>query len=130
MAEPLVSDYIREALRSAWFTVYLDGRNEHGSHVLPMPGNNIADVAQVELILAEYAEQIISEAEAAGHVIHDCVVTTWRWNRGWGEEPGYWEYGSYHADLTIIMCGTPYEQRQSRVSEDARAQSPEGGADA
>ena len=87
-----------------------------------MPGNTIHNVEDVEALLPEMAEQIISEAEAAGHAINDCVVTTWKWQSGWGNEPGYWEYGSYHADLTAIMCGTPYEQRQERVRAEADLQ--------
>lgn len=120
MTELLVDDFIRDALRSAWLTVYLDGRNEHGSHVIPMPGNHVADVASVELVLAEYAERIISEAEAAGHAIGDCIVTVWRRTQ-FGDHPaesGY-EYLGYHADLTAIMCGTPYEQRQNRLRSEA-----------
>lgn len=108
-----MDDHMKQELRSPWMVVFLDGRNEHGSHVLPMPGNTIADVEQVEALLPETAEQILSEAEAAGHAVGDCVVTSWRWVRGWDGEPGYWEYSSYHADLTAVMCGTPDEQRRA-----------------
>lgn len=106
---------MKRELRRPWMTVYLDGRNEHGSHVLPMPGDNMADPPD-ENRLREDAEQIISEAEAAGHVIGDCVVTTWHWVTYDGPDDAGWEYQSYHADLTAIFCGTPYEQRQQRDS--------------
>lgn len=110
-----MDDYTKQQLRRPWMVVYLDGRNEHGSHVLPMPGSTMHDEPD-EALLREDAEQIISEAEAAGHVIGDCVVTTWRWVSYDHSSDAGWEYESYHADLTAVFCGTPYEQRQQRQS--------------
>lgn len=117
-----MDDYLKQALRGSWMVVFLDGRNEHGSHVLPMPGSTMADPPD-ENRLHEDAEQIISEAEAAGHAIGHCVVTTWRWV-DFGDGAMDWEYGSYHADLTAIFCGTPYEQRQEIERIDADLQKP------
>lgn len=120
--ESVVDDYTKQQLRRPWMVVFLDGRNEHGSHVLPMPGSTM-DNPPGESLLHCDAERIISEAEAAGHAIGDCVVTTWQWV-DYGDHPSAagWEYGSYHADLTAIMCGTPYEQQQERVRADAELQ--------
>lgn len=115
-----MDDYTKQELRRPWMVVFLDGRNEHGSHVLPMAGSTMED-APDEKRLHEDAEQIISEAEAAGHAIGDCVVTTWRWV-DYGDGCMGWEYGSYHADLTAIFCGTPYEQRQERERFEADLQ--------
>lgn len=39
------------ALRQPWMVVFIDGRNEHGSHVLQMPGDNVP---------AQYHEHIVS----------------------------------------------------------------------
>lgn len=112
-----MDDYTKRELRRPWMVVYLDGRNEHGSHVLPMPGSMMFDGPD-ERALHEDAEQIISEAEAAGHTIGHCVVTMWR---SVEYEPGFrvWEYEGYHADLTAIFCGTPHEQRQELARIDA-----------
>lgn len=114
-----MDDYTKQQLRRPWLIVYLDGRNDHGSHVLPMPGCMMHEPLD-EAVLSEAAEKIISEAEAAGHVIGDCVVTMWRWE-SFGDHHSQmgWEYGSYHADLTAIFCGTPYEQKANRTTEAA-----------
>lgn len=111
----MVSEHIRQELRRPWAVVFLDGRNEHGSHVLPMQGANLP-WDEVEPMLPENAERILAEAEAAGHSVGaDCVVTMWRWVRDIDEVVGgWWEYDGYHADLTAILCGTPYEQRNAR----------------
>ena len=106
---------LAEDLRGSWAVVFLDGRNEHGSHVLPMPQCVLAQAEKFEAVLPDYAEQILCEAEAAGHRIGDCVVTMWNWVTY--DHPGDsgWEYQSLHADLTAILCGTPDEQRARSV---------------
>jgi hypothetical protein len=101
----------REALRSAWAVVFLYGRNEHGSHVLPMPGTMLTNDEKIEVALGEYAEQILTEAEAVGHAVGHCVVTTWRWTEyGDNSDGSGWEYVRYCPTLTAILCGTPEEQ--------------------
>lgn len=115
----MISDHLKTELRRHWCVLFLDGRNEHGSHVLPMPGSRMFDTAGMERMLPEIAEQIISEAEALGHSIGDCVVTTWAWKPTNEDGPGFWAYGSVHADLTEIMCGTPHEQAMERERAEA-----------
>ena len=73
-------DEIKDALRQRFFTVFLDGRNEHGSHVLQMAGDNISDghdqiISDTQDQSTGLAEQIIAEAEGAGFKINHCVVT-------------------------------------------------------
>lgn len=116
-----VSDYIRRELRSAWSGVFLDGRNEHGTHVLPLDQRSVgADL--IDKMLPEYAEMIMEASESAGHVAGDAVVVTWSWVCGDGDEPSHFELlSTYHADLTEIFYGTPYQQKREREADEQRA---------
>jgi len=108
-----VTDYEKQELRSNWSGVYLDGRNEHGAHALPLPQGMIETPEP-----QDYAEEIMSAAEEAGHVAGDCVVTVWRFVAGdyseGGFPPHYELAVPYHADLTAIIYGTPHEQKLER----------------
>ena len=111
---------IKEDARLPFLTVFLDGRNEHGSHVLPMPGDSIGNerhLLDIQNDLEDQdegmAERIISEAESLGFEIGHCVVTIWRHVDG-ADFPGndYFEYVSISEALTVLFCGSPAEQRE------------------
>lgn len=90
-----------EALRSV-FTgpgccIFLDGRNEHGSHVIMSLPTNLPETAQSDI--EECAEEILAAAEALGFEVgRDHVWCLFRWNKpeigeyGRVEFPGYWEF--------------------------------------
>lgn len=104
---------LREAIRKPYLTVFLDGRNEHGSHVLTMPGDNIGHyVGQIVEDLEDQdfglAEQILKDAEALGYGEGYCVVTSWRFETNQCS-PGF-EYVGANRMLTEFLCGTPQEQ--------------------
>lgn len=92
--------------------VFLDGRNEHGSHVLPASPTNLPQA--YEEILPSYAEEIIIAAETLGFHIGDMVWTEWSWNKpiygdfGRLELAGYWEFKSVNKTITDIL-GKKYE---------------------
>lgn len=71
-----------EALEQPFAVVFLDGRNEHGTHVLPSfpTGINPSDL-QRELE-AGTAELVMSEAEKLGFAAGDHVWTNWFFHRG------------------------------------------------
>ena len=113
---------LRDALRSQFLSVFIDGRNEHGSHVLQMPGDRIFDADAMRDLLAlledqeeGYAEKIITEAEALGHGVGHVVCTMW--SGYYDTEFGFeWDYGGISSELTAAMYGSPDEQ-QAELSE-------------
>lgn len=105
---------IKSALRDAWTIVFLDGRNEHGAHVLPMPGGTI-EQNDGEYCLDELGEKILAKAESLGYAPHDCVVVRWRYELIEDSGPGYYEMVEpCDPLLTELLCGTPAEQRLER----------------
>lgn len=115
----MLSDYLKSELRSAWSGVFLDGRNEHGAHVLPLleRGGGPDDIT--EEMLSDYADEIMTAAESAGHIAGDAVIICWRYA---GEEGGFEVSIPYHADLTSVFYGTAYEQKRERDIDEARAE--------
>ena len=111
---------IKESLRKPYLSVFLDGRNEHGSHVLTMPGDSVSDHGEIISLLESQedgiAEQIISEAEKAGFEINHCVVTIWRQQH---DHICYWEYVGLDLLLTELMIGTADEQRAEFLAMEA-----------
>ena len=92
--------------------LFLDGRNEHGSHVLPLFPNSMPDDAFGEEDgVPSMAEEIISAAEAAGFEVGQCVWANFRWNapqtgdEGRVELAGYWQFSHINADLTRLLWG-------------------------
>lgn len=76
---------------AAWppgLMVFLDGRNEHGTHVLPSLPVNLPLDAIATLIDSDTAETIFTAAEALGLKAGDHAWTEWAWNA-----PEYGEYG-------------------------------------
>jgi hypothetical protein len=108
---------IKELLRDAWTGVFLDGRNEHGTHVLTLPHGTIDQDPKL-YALEEYAEQIMVAAEKAGHTAGHCVVVTWKYiDGGYDTDPSYWDLTSaYQPELTALLFGTAAEQ-QTQLDE-------------
>jgi hypothetical protein len=109
------NEALKEALQSHFLCVYLDGRNEHGSHVLEAPGSNIDPDDKKDLLLVledqdlGFTEEIIKDAEALGYQVGNSVVTLWDITHDpeWGAEC---EYRRISPELTAAMCGSPEDQ--------------------
>lgn len=104
-----------EKVRGPFLTLFLDGRNEYGSHVLDGGANTLGalydDVMKdLERQADGFPERIISEAEAKGYEVSQCVVTRWTVHGGYEHGP-YAEYLDVDDDLTALFCGTADEQR-------------------
>jgi hypothetical protein len=107
---------IKEALRSRFLQVYLDGVNEFGFHVLAMSTTSIPPDQLVEIaeVLRDqdlgFGQQIFDEAEKLGHEAGQAVVSRWTssWDPEWGTE---WELVGVDQLLTELICGTADEQR-------------------
>jgi hypothetical protein len=113
-SSPLRGREIEDACSRPGSMVFLDGRNEHGSHVLPSLPSNIS--REYENSLDSYAEEIITAAEKLGFAIPGHVWTEWRWNKpdygdaGRIEVPGYWEFVRVNADATRALSASHPEQ--------------------
>lgn len=83
--------------------VFLDGRNEHGSHVLSSPIAHTIDDASSAL--EEQAEEILRCAEALGFQIGSHVWARFSWIR---EEyhHGYWEFSEIDEGVTRLYHAT------------------------
>ena len=116
---------IRSHLQEPFLAVFLDGRNEHGSHVLPMPGDRIGDLGEITGLLESQddgvAEQIITDAEGLGFEICHCVVTVWRQDCVGDGASSYWEYVEIDPILTDLLYGTPESQRAAFAAAEAGA---------
>lgn len=88
--------------------VFLDGRNEHGSHVLPSLPSNIPPEYQNEL--PNWAEEILQAAESNGFKVGDHVWTEWHWNDpqfgdfGRIELDGYWEFTGINVEASHALA--------------------------
>lgn len=111
-------NHAAHALRCHWNVLFLDGRNEHGSHVLPMDGTNIPAQYReaVEATLNDQAsgaaERILKWSEAMGHEAGHCVVAMWDIldEHGEGAECAV---RAIDPVLTAMMCGTQKEQHDN-----------------
>ena len=108
----------QDALSQPFFSVFIDGRNEFGAHVLPIPPDSIGDERHIREIVSYLedqqeglAEKIIREAESFGFEINHCVATIWR-HSGGGEMGDYFEYLRVDSFLTELLHGSPDDQRK------------------
>lgn len=110
---------LEEALRSDWHGVYLDGRNEHGSHVIRLPHRSI-ELEQDEEgdFLKPDAETILSDAEALGFVVGDAVVATFTHCTDDGFFSHY-EYAGISSELTEMLYGSHTDQARSALKENS-----------
>jgi hypothetical protein len=111
-----------DARREPFFSFYIDGRNEHGTHLLSVPGSSIDDLQHCKGILSQVddqdeglAERIVCDAEAMGFAINHAIVTIWKHESDGGGPEGY-DYFTYERiswPLTVLLFGTPDEQEAS-----------------
>jgi hypothetical protein len=101
-------------LRGDWHGVFLDGRNEHGAHVLMLPQRSI-DLEQDSSgdFLKDDAETILREAEAKGFKVGDAVVVTFDLCLDDGFFSHY-EFVDVSLTLTALFYGSPEEQDADR----------------
>ena len=102
------NEAIKTDARSTWAGLFMDGRNEHGTHVLALPQSTLGQPL-LEEDLEPDAERIFQEAEAIGFKTGHAIVCIFRFVR---EEynHGYYEFDRVSAALTNLMFGTPEEQ--------------------
>jgi hypothetical protein len=114
-AERAELNALREGLRQPFVVVFMDGRNEIGTHLLPMPPYWIDDKEFYEIFDPKdgTAERVFSEAEKAGHSVGHCVVVPLIAQQCDGG--AYYEAGSPCAKLTAILAGTPAEQQSALI---------------
>lgn len=99
-------DHLYSELRKPFITAFMDGRNEHGTHLLIFPPSNVF-CADSEAILESFRsdfEKIFTEAESMGHGTGHAIAITLRWI---GEEYGchFWEYEGISPALTAAFFG-------------------------
>lgn len=94
---PDTAALLEKALGRPFTVLFLDGRNEHGTHVLPSLPTNLPP--EYERDIPDQAEAIMAEAERLGFKPgEDQVWTVWRWeepqygDEGRTELDGYWEF--------------------------------------
>lgn len=101
-----MSDLIDRLLKQPFCVVFLDGRNEHGSHVLPSFPRSF-DV--VEDDIDEQAEAILLAAEAEGFAIEEHVWAEFDWvapqigDEGRVELAGYWEFRGINKPMSAAL---------------------------
>ena len=99
---------LKDHARKNFVSLFMDGRNEAGTHLLEMSHNGIAPMALRRLIDTELrpddgtAEFIFSEAEAVGYKDSDCIVTLWEYMP---EDDSSWEYVGISDVLTDLFWG-------------------------
>ena len=105
-----MSDLTKEA-RGNWHGVFLDGRNEHGSHVLMLPQRSI-DLEQDDNgdFLKSVAETILTDAEALGFRAGEAAVVAMF--ELWTDDDffSHYEYSGISLGLTALLYGNPDEQ--------------------
>lgn len=93
---------VARAFLSSGTTVFLDGRNEHGTHVIPCFPTNI-DHREIETALEDCAEKIMQDAEKLGFKVGDTVWVNFNWVRGDYDDPSYYEYEAIDERLSRFM---------------------------
>lgn len=102
---------LREALNGKFCALFLDGRNEHGSHVLPSFPTSI-DISPEDLT-SDDAEHIIKSAESEGFSVGDTVWAEFEWmppqvgDFARVEFEGYWIFKRIDAEMTRALSPIP-----------------------
>ncbi|WP_421580865.1 hypothetical protein [Shinella sp. M31] len=97
---------LEKAITSPFCVVYLDGRNEHGTHVLPVLPTSINEEADD---IADQAEAIMAASEAGGFETEDLVwaefvnVPPQIGDEGRIELAGYWEFKGINAEMSALF---------------------------
>lgn len=103
---------LKAALKSHYISLFMDGRNEHGTHLLDMPGGTSAPQAELFFRDAldardDMAEEIFAAAEALGHDAGHSIVVRVRVPEN---EEDCWDFLGIDEMLTAVMHGTAAEQ--------------------
>lgn len=100
---------IKDAIRKPWISLFMDGRNEHGTHLLPVPPDGLCfdEKATENLLYSENedVESVFKEAEDLGFTVGCCIVVTC--NIGQDE---YYELSKVDTVLTQLIFGSKDEQ--------------------
>ena len=103
---------IKELIRQPWISLFMDGRNEHGTHLIRMMPNGFSeDEYSIDDMLdsqSEDVERVFKQAEKAGYKAGCCIVVICRVER---EDFDYcYEITDLCEELTELMHGGAVEQ--------------------
>ena len=116
---------IKLELRTPFIGLFMDGRNEHGTHLLVVPPDNLGlnDSATEHFCTSqdEEAEEIFSAAEALGHKEGHAIITVWR-SENDGDGHCWWEFVRISPALTKAFFGSPEEQERERRTHEENYQ--------
>ena len=101
---------LRAELRKPFVTAFMDGRNEHGTHLLIMPPSNVGgaqDSDDVLQSLKEDFERIFADAEILGHKQWHAIAITLRFIQ---DDHSHYEYEAVSPVLTAAFFGEPVTQ--------------------
>lgn len=112
---------LRKAARGPFFSLFLDGRNEHGTHLLPMGSASVAD----DYVMDQFSdpkdgscEAVFQEAERLGFTVGCVIVTTWHWETD--GDYSWLEYDGISTELTDLFWGGAGEQKRSMSAASGR----------
>jgi hypothetical protein len=115
-----VEAFAKEALEQPFCVLFLDGRNEHGSHVLPSFPRSF-DITETNI--EDEAETILSAAESLGFAVGDHVWAEFIWNppqivdEGRIEFIGYWEFKRINVEMTKATLSPPTREEGVRGND-------------
>lgn len=103
---------IRESIRRPWIGLHMDGRNEHGTHFLPVPPDGIClSEKMTEDLLDSHSddvERVFADAEKLGYIAGCAIVV---FCTAINEEFGtYFELSNISECLTQLIYGDAQEQ--------------------
>lgn len=108
LAEARKAEAMKLALKTPFCVLYLDGRNEQGTHVLPSYPRSFEVVDED---VAEQAEAILEAAENAGFQIGQYVWAEFAWiapqigDEGRVELDGYWDFRWVNEPMSTLLNG-------------------------
>jgi hypothetical protein len=120
-----MSEELKRDARSTFVSLFMDGRNEHGTHLLEMNAHNIPAYmldAFCEEYLApkgENAERIFRAAERIGFATSSTVTAVFEYTLADDENDGYFEFVKISEPLTVLFWGGAADQR-SELKEPSR----------
>lgn len=101
---------IISALNRPFCVLFLDGRNEHGSHVIPSFPRSFDIEKDYGTDIEAQAEDILLAAEGEGFAVGDHVWAEFYWVKPQiGDESrvelaGYWEFKSINKEMTAVIA--------------------------
>lgn len=108
-------DRVKKSIRKPWLSLYMDGRNEHGTHLLPCVPDGVGvcldGVSNMLHCQEPDVERIFARAESLGFADGHVIVATVD-----VEEPdkqlSIYRLDDVDYDLTCLMHGSPEEQAE------------------